>query len=274
MKVYISADIEGISGVVNSTQTSSAGHDYDRARRLMTEEVNAAIRGAAGAGADEILVNDSHGPMTNLMIENLDEAARLITGNQKPLGMMQGIDASYDAVVLVGYHARHNTSGVLAHTYNGRVVAEVCLNGVPMGEFEFNSLIAGHFDVPVVMVTGDDTLSAQVKAYNTAIETIVVKEAVSRYTANCLHPRRVHQAIEKSLKAILTQSPLPVSPCRLEGPVSLEVAFANSGMAENALLMPGTEMVAPNRVRYEAANVLEAYRVRSVLTILGSQQAV
>jgi len=271
MKIYISADIEGISGVVDRSQLSPEGYDYSRARKLMTAEVNAAIRGAKEGGAVEILINDSHGPMTNLLIEELDQEARLITGHQKHLGMMQGIDQSFDAVILVGYHARHNTSGVLAHSYHGRVVTEICLNGKAVGEFEFNSLLAGYFNVPVVFVTGDDVLAGQVSAFNAEIQSVVVKEAISRYTANCLHPKKIHEQIESQIKHVLKNDQSRIKPCKLDGPVEIEMAFMNSGMAENALLMPGVEMVSPNRVKYLAKDILEAYKVRAVLILLGGQ---
>ena len=129
MKIYISVDIEGISGVTNWGFTHEGGYNYERARRFMTEEVNAVIRGAKKAGAEEILVNDSHGPMTSILIEELDEDVVLISGNKKILGMMEGIDNTFDAVMLIGYHGRHNTSGILAHSYNGSVVSEIKLNG-------------------------------------------------------------------------------------------------------------------------------------------------
>lgn len=271
MKIYISADIEGIGGVVNRTQLSNDGYDYARARKLMTEEVNAAVKGAMDGGAKDIIVNDSHGPMTNLLIEELNEQARLITGSQKHLGMMQGIDETFDAAIFIGYHARHNTSGVLAHSYHGRVVSEISLNGKPVGEFEFNSLVAGYFGVPVVMVTGDNVLSEQVEAFNCKIENVVVKEAVSRYTANCLHPKRIHALIESTAKDAVSSKKTNIEPCTLEGQVEIEMAFMNSGMAENALLLPGAEMVSPNRVKYLAKDLLEAYKVRSIFIALGSQ---
>lgn len=268
MKIYISADIEGISGVVNRTQVTSNGYDYSRARKLMTDEVNAAVKGAKSAGASEILVNDSHGPMTNLFIEDLDEEVRLISGNQKLLGMMEGIDDSFDAVLLIGYHAKHNTPGVLAHSYDSSVITEIKINGNVVGESEFNSMIAGFYNVPVVFVSGDDVLSGQVKALNPDIETAVVKYAHSRYTAECLQPSKVHKLLEKGVYDTLTNKIKSIKPCKADGPVELEVAFMNSGMAEITLCIPGVEMIAPNRVRYTAKDIIEAYHVRFAVTTL------
>lgn len=144
MKIYISADIEGVSGVVEREHLSNQGHDYSRARKLMTEEVNAAVKGVLKAGAKDILVNDSHGSMTNILIEELHEGARLVTGRQKHLGMMQGIDESFDAVLFfIGYHARHNTPGVLSHSYHGKTVYGIKLNGNPWVRWNSTVMLLG-----------------------------------------------------------------------------------------------------------------------------------
>lgn len=271
MKIYISADIEGISGVVEREHLSSEGHDFSYSRKLMTEEVNAAVKGAIKAGASEVLVNDSHASMTNILIEELHEGARLISGRQKHLGMMQGVDSSFDAVILIGYHARSNTSGVLSHSYHGRAVYGIKLNGNPVGEMEFNSYVAGYFNVPVVLVSGDDILEEQVKAFRPEVESVVVKEAVSRFAANCMHPAEARKLIKSKVEDVLKNKMNLIQPSKLEGPVEIEVKFMHSGMAENAMLMPGVELVSPNTVKYVARDLLEAYKVRSVLITLGSQ---
>jgi D-amino peptidase len=264
MKFYISVDIEGISGVIAGKQTSEGGFGYERAQKLMTEEVNAVIRGLKSAGAAEIIVNDSHGPMTNILIEHLDEAASLISGNKKLLGMMEGIDESFDAALLIGYHSRHNEPGVLSHTYHSGVVSEVRVNGMPVGEFEFNSMLAGYFGVPVVMVSGDDKLSWQVKQFNENIESIVVKHAHSRYTAECIPPKKVHKLLEEGAAKILSsdfrKNILPFK-VENEGRVVLELTFLNSGLAEATLAIPGVELTAPNKVEYVAKDMLEAFKL-------------
>ena len=271
MKIYISADIEGISGVVKGAQTSETGHDYERARRLMTEEVNAVIRGAKAAGARDILVNDSHGPMTNIIIEDLDEDARLISGNKKLHGMMEGLDESFDAIMFIGYHARHNTSGVLSHTYYGSVISEVEINGEVIGESEFNAYLGGYFGVPVVMVSGDNVLSYQVKNLNEKIETVIVKKAHSRYTAECIHPKKVHKILEEAAEKVLSSNyKKNIGTCKIEGQVVLEMAFLNSGMAEATLFIPGVEIIAPNRIRYVAKDIVEAYKMRMGITTLAA----
>jgi len=270
MNIYISADIEGISGVVNGTHTTQSSFEYARTRKLMTEEVNAAVKGAKAAGAKKIVVNDSHSVMTNILIEDLDEDVMLISGNHKLLSMMEGIDEGFNAAFLIGYHARQNTSGVLSHSFSGAAISEIVINGNVVGEFELNSLVAGHFNVPVVLVSGDDVLSNQVKAFNKDIETVIVKEAHSRYTAKCVQPKRVHRMLEKSSYNILSNKLETIKPCKIDGKIELEVAFKHSGMAEATLYIPGTELIAPNRVKYTAKDIIEAYKVRIALTTLAS----
>ncbi|MGH0052133.1 MAG: M55 family metallopeptidase [Sphaerochaetaceae bacterium] len=270
MRVYISSDIEGVSGVVNSTHTTPSGSNYSRARKLMTDEVNAAIRGALSAGATEIVVNDSHGPMTNLLVEELMEEAELITGNLKGMGMMEELEPGFDAVMLLGYHSRHNTPGVLAHTYYSSVISEVRVNGKAVGEFEFNSMIAGHYGVPVVFVSGDDVLQSQVREYDNGIEALAVKKAISRHTARCIQPGKVHRLIEEGTRRALTENISKVKPSKVEGQVELQVSFLNSGMADAAAIMPGAFLESPNCVKFVAADIVEAYRARAALTTLGA----
>ncbi len=271
MKIYISADIEGISGVIDGSFTGEGGYNYDRARKLMTEEVNAVIRGSKKARASHILVNDSHGPMTNILIEDLDEEATLISGNKKNLGMMEGINETFNAAIFIGYHGRHNTSGVLAHSYHGGVVSEIKVNGQVVGEFEFNSLIAGYFGVPVVMVSGDDILVDQAKTFNENIEIVEVKKSHSRYAAECIQPKKVHRMLEESATKVLNSNFKEFIKANfIEGEIELEIVFLNSGLAEATLCIPGVELIGPNRIRYLAKDILEAYKIRGGLITLAA----
>lgn len=259
MKIFISADIEGISGVVSKEHTSSAGYDYQRARMLMTEEVNAAVEGAVEAGAEEIVVNDSHGAMTNIIIEALDPRASLITGTPKKLGMMEGIDSTYDAVIMIGYHPKMNSAGVLSHSYHGGVISNIDINEKSAGEFYINASAAGFFDVPVVMVSGDNVLSEEVADVNNKIETVVVKMSHGRYAAKCIAPKRVHAMIKEKVKEVLGKVEL-IPATKVEGPIELKLVFLNSGLAEAASLMPYTQLIEPNVILYKASNIVEAYR--------------
>lgn len=259
MKIYISADIEGISGVVSKAQLSPEGYDYQRARMLMTKEVNAAIEGAIEAGAEEIVVNDSHGPMTNIIIEDLNPKANLITGTPKKLGMMEGIDASYDAVIMIGYHSKMNSAGVLAHSYHGGVVSDISINGKSVGEFGVNAFVAGYFNVPVILVSGDNILSGEVSEINNEIERVVVKTAQGRYAAKCVSPEIVHDSIREKVKVALSKVD-NIPSTTVNGPIELKFSFSNSGLAEVASIMPHTELIEPNVILYNADNIIEGYR--------------
>ena len=163
-KVYISVDMEGISGVNGDDQTAAGAAEYGRARKLMAEDANAAIRGAFEGGATDVLVNDSHGGQRNLLPEDLDPRARLISHSFKRHGMMEGLDESFDAVIFVGYHAKADSPrGVFAHTGSG-VVKDLVVNGKSVGEGGMNARLAQWFGVPVVLVTGDDVAVEQQKA--------------------------------------------------------------------------------------------------------------
>jgi D-amino peptidase len=178
-KVYISVDLEGISGVNADDQTSAGQPEYGRARKLMAEDANAAIRGAFGGGATDVLVNDSHGSQRNLLPEDLDPRARLITLSFKRHGMMEGLDETFDAVIFIGYHAKADAPrGLFAHTGSG-VVRDLQINGRSVGEGGMNALLAAWYGVPVVVVSGDDVAVAEVKEAVPSIRGVAVKRAIN-----------------------------------------------------------------------------------------------
>ena len=262
LKVFISVDMEGIAGVVNGEQTSASGGDYGIARRWMTQEVNAAIEGALAAGATEIVVNDSHGSMRNVIISELDSRASLITGSPKPLSMMQGIDETFDAVFLIGYHARAGSEdGVLDHTYSGGSIYSIKVNGMELGESEQNALIAGCYDVPVVLVTGDQTVCGQVKkSLGEEVETAVVKEGIGRYAAKSLTPKNACALIQEKAKIALANRN-KVKPLKLQSPYRFELAFMRSSLAEAGELIPQVKRTGPRTVMYEVQDYIEGYKL-------------
>ncbi|MGE5580844.1 MAG: M55 family metallopeptidase [Bacillota bacterium] len=266
--MFISCDIEGVSGVVSAVpQTSPEGKDYGRARELMTEEVNAAIAGAAKVGATEIVVNDSHGPMTNILIEKVNPAATLITGAPKPLSMMQGISPDFDAVMFVGYHAKMGAPGVLSHTISGGSVANVWVNGIPVGETGINAGLAGFYGVPVVLVTGDDAVAQEAKALLPHVHTATVKWAVNRQAARCLAPTTARQVIaEAAEKALLD---LSAAKAWLPGsPVTFSIEFKDAGLADNAARMPYTKVLDGRTVSFTADDYLTAFMgLRSMIAL-------
>lgn len=268
MKVFISVDLEGISGVVHDEHTTRSGREHDRARKLMTGEANAAVSGAFEAGASEVVVNDSHGTMRNLIPEELHEDAKLITGSAKPLGMMQGIDQTFDAVFLVGYHARRGTlHGILDHTYSGATVSSFIVNGQELGETGMNAAIAGCFDVPVILVTGDSAVTSEAKALLGNVETVAVKEAVSRWSAKCMHPNKARAAIKQGAISALKKHK-EMRPFKLKAPYELRVELMNAGMADVAELIPEVKRVAPRVVAYSSDDFLKVYKAfRAIVTL-------
>ncbi len=269
MNVLISVDMEGISGVVTVDQVYSAHKEYGRFRKLMTAEANAAIEGALAGGADQVVVNDSHGGMANILIEELHPAAELISGSPKPFGMMQGIGADVDGVFLVGYHAASGTgAAVLEHTWSGRVV-DVQLNNQVVGETGINAALAGAFGVPVVLVTGDQAVTEEAHALLGEIEVVAVKQGVARTAARCLHPQvareRIQQAAERAV-ALAKRTP----PFVLATPIALRVAFRRASQADRAALIPGSLRVDGRTVEWTGDDMPTLYKVFEAMTTLAS----
>jgi D-amino peptidase len=189
MKILIAADMEGVTGVVNWDHVDPDHAEYQRFRRLMTGDVNAAVRGAFEGGAEEVVIADGHGSGRNLLIEELDPRTRLNSGGPAPLSMVEGADSEIDAAMFVGYHARAGApNAILSHTWSGRRVARVWLNGGEVGEIGLNAAVCGHFEVPVIMISGDQTACAEAAELLGELETAVVKTAKSRMAAECLSP--------------------------------------------------------------------------------------
>ncbi len=268
MKVFISVDIEGICDVVNSEHTNNKGFLYNNARKQMTLEANAAIKGAFEAGATEVVVNDSHGPMVNLMPDLLDKRAELITGTTKPLSMMQNLDDSFDAVMFVGYHARNNTPGVLSHTISGGTVDNIWINGKVVGESGFNAHTASHFNVPVVMVTGDQILKEEVKTtLGEQVEFVQVKKAITRYSAQCIHPEVACEKIQKAAKKALDNLD-QMKALEVEAPFTGKIQFLNSGKADAAARLPHSKRVSGDTVSYTDESLFEVINALNVMISL------
>ncbi|UTR09842.1 M55 family metallopeptidase [Evansella sp. LMS18] len=259
MKVFISADMEGVAGVVHNEQTGRDGKEHDRARMLMTEEVNAAVEGALEAGAKEILVNDSHGTMRNLLPELLHEEAEYIIGTTKTLAMMEGIDESFDAAILLGYHARMGQDGILNHSYNGRIVNNIRINGVDYGEIGINAAIAGTYQVPVVLVTGCQYAGAEAKGLIPGIEAAEVKQTLTRYTAKNLTPGKSRKLIKQSVIQALEKRK-EIKPYVIDGPYNVELTYVHSGYADAAEILPIVEKIDSVTHRFEADDFIQAFR--------------
>jgi D-amino peptidase len=267
MKLYISVDMEGITGLVDHTHVDSDKHNYERSRIIMTDEANHAITAAFEAGCHEVIVNDSHSKMNNLLIERLHPETQLITGDVKPFSMVQGLDDSFTGAMFVGYHARAALQGVMSHSmiFGAR---NMYINDVAVGELGFNAYVAGYYNVPLLMVAGDDRAAYEAEQLIPNITTAVVKQAISRSAAKSLTPAKAGQLIrEKTAYALKNQEKVrPLTPP--DRPL-LAIEFTNYGEAEWANLMPGTELIpGTTTVRFQAKDILEAYQAMLVMTEL------
>jgi D-amino peptidase len=272
MRVYISVDMEGVAGVVHEDQTDPidprhAG-EYNRFRRLMTAEANAAIEGALSAGAERVLVNDSHWLMMNLLAEELHPAAELLSGGPKARSMVEGVEDGFDAALFVGYHARAGVGhAIIDHTYTSRV-HEARLNGRPVGELAINAALAGTYDVPVALVSGDQSLAAEARELlGPSVETVVVKHAVGRFAARSVAPSVACRLIRDGAAAALQR---PHAPLRIPAPVRLEVDFQLTQMADMAELAPGSVRTAGRTVSYTHDDYREVFRAWRALYNLAS----
>ena len=275
MLVYVSVDMEGVAGVVHVDQTRRNGHDYDRARVWMTAETNAAIEGAFSAGATSVLVNDSHGDMRNLELGQLDRRAELISGSLKPLSMVQGITRDAACALFVGYHAgAASQAGILDHTYYGRVVAKLRVNGRDWNETAINAAVCGELGVPVVLVTGDQTCCAQAKEHlGDGVLTVQVKEAITRYTARSLMPAVACEKIREGA-AQAVRNAKSVKPFQPPPPFDLEIDFVQAACADVAELVPGTHRVSGATCSFRAPNAHVLLQVIQAWTILAGTTVV
>jgi D-amino peptidase len=262
-KVYISVDMEGISGVNGDDQTSAGQPEYARARKLMAEDANAAIRGAFDGGATEVVVNDSHGSQRNLLPEDLDPRARLISHSFKRHGMMEGLDESFDAVIFVGYHAKADSPrGLFAHTGSG-VLRDLQINGKSVGEGGMNAALASWYGVPVVSVSGDDVAVAEVKASVPGIKTVSVKRAINMRAAELKPLQQARREIQDAARDGVAGAK-KAAPQR-KGPYRVTVQYRNFTFPEVATAFREIELVAPDTIAFSRETMPEAYRLIRVL---------
>lgn len=268
MRVYISADMEGTAGVTGVQQTMPAEKSYDDARRLMTAEVNAAIRGAFAGGATEVRVNDSHDGMRNLLLDTLDPRAELVSGAPKPWSMVEGLEPGFDVMLCTGYHAMAGSAGTLAHTYNGLVhTSRLC--GRPVGELGLNAALAGTLGVPVGCVTGDDVLQEETAGILPWARFAKVKWATGRYSARNLSHEKALQEISAAAEAAVRGAD-KMQVYLLDGTPDVSVTFLNSAQAALAALCPGSERISPLEVRFLHKEYSEVFRAfRAMITLAG-----
>ncbi|HEX5465997.1 MAG TPA: M55 family metallopeptidase [Candidatus Limnocylindrales bacterium] len=273
MRVYISVDMEGIAGISHPDPTRRGDDGYPAAVELMVGEANAAVEGAFDGGADEVVVNDSHGSMFNLTPAAMDSRARLVQG-QKPLSMVEGAaDGAFDVALFVGYHARAgHPRGTLAHTQSGAQTL-TAIGDQPVGEYGLNALYLGALGVPVGLVTGDDALAEEVAAFLPWAERAVVKRAVGRSAADSLHPTVARDLIRHAARRAVERAAAgdaSLEPLRPPPPIRVSIGFDHAGRADLAALMPPLRREGDRGVRFEAADGLTAYRLFVCAVRLGS----
>ena len=258
LKVYISVDMEGVAGTVTQDQLGPTGFEYGKAREWMTQEALAAVGAAKQAGATEILVSDSHGNMENLLIELFPPDVRIVRSRPRRFSMMAGIDASFDAVLFIGYHASAgNPRGVRAHTISSAYLSRVALNGVAVSEGALNAAIAGHFLVPVVMMSGDDAAIDEVRSMVGPMEAAQTKKSLGFHSAETLTPHASSLLIAQTVKAALARRS-EFKPYVLKPPIVVEVGFKNYMPAEALSYLRGVQRVDSRAIRFPAKDMLEA----------------
>lgn len=262
MKLLIACDMEGISGVVSWDQVDPSKPEYQRFRHIMTADVNAAIAGASSAGASEILIADGHWNSSNVLLDELDMRAGLNTGTPTRLSMVQGIDTGVDAAIFLGYHARAGSlHAVLDHTWSSVRVANLWLNGRITGEFGLNGAVCGEAGIPVIMVSGDQTVCAEAREWAPGIVTAQVKTAAGRYAASCL-PFEVSRKLiaESARQAVVSfQAKKYPAPIKLSTPVTVTIEFFHSNMGDQASLLPGAARLDGRRIEFKAPSMADAY---------------
>ena len=259
LKVYISADMEGISGVASADQLSPASFEYTQARQWMTGDVLAAIQGARDAGATEFVVSDSHGNGESLLIDRFpsDIPVTIVRSFPRPLGMMEGLDASFAAVMFVGYHtATTSTTGVRAHTISSALLTRIALNGTPMSEAGINAGIAAEFGVPVVMITGDDAIVNESRERFGSIEGVAVKRAVGFHSTATLTPEVAQAMIRQHAKAAVSRRG-EMKVYQINRPVTLEMSFKHYRPVELLGYLPIVQRIDSHTVRFVARDMTE-----------------
>ncbi|MEM0929629.1 MAG: M55 family metallopeptidase [Pseudomonadota bacterium] len=265
MRVFLSADIEGVAGVANTSDTVPGGHGYDQACHWMTGEVTAAIQGAKEAGASSVIVADGHGGADNLILDALPSGTEVVRSWPRPLAMMQGIETDCDAAIFIGYHTgAHEADGVLAHTFRGLQIASVAINGQPASELTFNAMVAAEYGVPVVLVTGDEASCRHAHSRLEDVETVAVKSELGRYSARTLLPAEAQNRIrEQTIKSLRKERPAPRNS---SSALPIEITFKHHWNAELLSFLPFIERRGACGIAFTASSAREAAGIFQFIT--------
>lgn len=274
MKILIACDMEGITGVVNRDQVTTTHSEYQRYRRLMAQDANAAVEGALAAGAEEVIVSDGHAYGYNILIEDLHKKARLHSGLNSVFAMVEGIQDRPNAVMFIGYHARAGTqNAILDHTWNSYCLADVRINDRPIGETGINAAVCGHFGAPVAMVSGDQALAEETREWLPGTACAVVKTATGRGSGVCLPPAESQALIRETARLALIdlRAGKGAKPLVLPGPLRLTLTFKSSEHADKACTMPGTERLGGTQLAYDGVDILAVCQALRTLASLASK---
>lgn len=257
-KIFISVDMEGIGGIGSRTMVQGQ-KDYNIGRKLMTDEVNTVVAAIFESGPAEIVVNDSHGDMQNLLHTDLDPRVSYIQNNIKSLGMVQGLDDSFDGVIFIGYHAMAGTeNGFLSHTGSGAVMG-LWINGIEVGEGGLNTFFANALGVPVILASGDKTFCEEIEELISPV-TVVTKESIGNSAAKLIHPKVVNKALEEKTKEAI-KNIKNFKLIHVKEPVEFTIKFNTPTRADVAMGIPGFKRIDGSTISYEANNMDEAYRL-------------
>lgn len=266
LRVLISVDMEGVVGTVTGDQLGPTGFEYGRFRDFMTREAVAAVTAAKAAGATDIIVADAHGNGENLLIEQFPPDVRIIRSWPRQLGMVAGVDQQVDAVMFIGYHAStNNVKGVRAHTFSSGTLTRVTLNGAVVSEGSWAAAIAGHFNAPVIMMSGDDAAIAEVRSAVGNIEGAETKRTLGFHSAMTLTPQASYDLITARVKAAMARR-AEFKPYKVTTPVTVEISFKNYTAAETLAFLPVFERVDAHSIRYRAKDMVEAEAIRTFIT--------
>jgi D-amino peptidase len=266
LRVLVSVDMEGVVGTVTGDQLGPTGFEYGRFREFMTREALAAVTAARAAGATDVIVADAHGNGENLLIEQFPPDVRVIRSWPRQLGMVAGVDQQVDAVMFIGYHAStNNVKGVRAHTFSSATLTRVALNGVNVSEGSWAAAIAGHFNAPVIMMSGDDAAIAEVRAAVGNIEGAETKRTLGFHSAMTLTPQASYDLIGARVKAAMARR-AEFKPYKVTTPVTVEVSFKNYTPAEMLAFLPGFERTDSHSIRFRARDMVEAEAIRTFIT--------
>src|SRR3954462_5764034 len=268
LKVYISADMEGITGVASADQLGPAAFEYQQARQWMTGDGLAAVQGAREAGATEFVISDSHGNGESLLIDRFpnDIPITIVRSFPRPLGMMEGIDSSFAAIIFVGYHTSTSSlTGVRAHTMSSALLTRIAINGTSMSEAGLNAAIAAQYGVPVVMITGDDAIVAETKQRLGAIEGVAVKRAIGFHSAAAMTPEAGQKLIRQHAKAAASRG-AERRPYTMARPLALEVSFKNYRPVELLGYLSNVQRIDSHTVRYMPRDMVDLSKFLEFVT--------